>query len=195
MAAPETVKRLAFVIATAVVSPALVSFWVRAKVIGPDRALEGSTQLLALVPGITGQYLRRAFLRQVLAACARTATIECGTLFSQVNARIDENAYVGPGCHLGSVHLERDVLLAACVHIPSGRHTHGISDADLPIRDQPVSRELVRIGAGTWVGAGAIIMADVGRNSVIGAGAVVTKPLPDRVIAVGVPAHVIRFRE
>jgi acetyltransferase-like isoleucine patch superfamily enzyme len=38
-------------------------------------------------------------------------------------------------------------------------------------------------------------MADVGRDSVIGAGAVVTKPIPDRVLAAGVPARVIRGRE
>jgi acetyltransferase-like isoleucine patch superfamily enzyme len=37
-------------------------------------------------------------------------------------------------------------------------------------------------------------MADVGRNAVIGAGAVVTSPIPDNVVAAGVPARVIRDR-
>jgi acetyltransferase-like isoleucine patch superfamily enzyme len=37
-------------------------------------------------------------------------------------------------------------------------------------------------------------MADVGRDTIVGAGAVVTKPLPDEVIAAGVPARVIRSR-
>jgi acetyltransferase-like isoleucine patch superfamily enzyme len=53
----------------------------------------------------------------------------------------------------------------------------------------------IRIGAGTWVGSGAVIMADVGSDSIIGAGAVVTKPIPDRVLAAGVPARVVRNRE
>jgi serine acetyltransferase len=52
----------------------------------------------------------------------------------------------------------------------------------------------VRIGAGSWIGAGAIILADVGRGCVVGAGAVVTRPLPDFAVAVGVPARVLRFR-
>ena len=195
MSARDALKRAALAAATLVVSPTLLSYWIRSQLVGPDRALEGSSQMLALVPGISGQYLRRAFLGYVLAACHPSATIECGTLFSQVNARIDENAYVGPGCHLGSVHLERDVLLAAGVHVPSGRHTHGVGSTDVPIRDQDEERRMVRIGSGTWIGAGAIIMADVGRDSIDGAGAVVTRPVPDRVLAAGVPARVIRSRD
>jgi virginiamycin A acetyltransferase len=92
------------------------------------------------------------------------------------------------------VHLERNVLLAAGVHIPSGRHTHNIDIAS-PIRDQGTARQTVRIGAGTWIGAGAVVMADVGQDSIVGAGAVVTKPIPSRVMAAGVPARVIRSRE
>ena len=53
---------------------------------------------------------------------------------------------------------------------------------------------MVRIGEGTWVGSAAVIMADVGKHSVIGAGAVVTEPLPDYVIAGGVPAQIIKNR-
>ena len=52
----------------------------------------------------------------------------------------------------------------------------------------------MRIGAGTWIGSGAIVMADVGPDTVIAAGAVVTTPIPGRVIAGGVPARVIRNR-
>jgi acetyltransferase-like isoleucine patch superfamily enzyme len=38
-------------------------------------------------------------------------------------------------------------------------------------------------------------MADVGRDAVVAAGAVVTKPIPPAVVAVGVPAKVIRTRD
>ena len=190
----DLLKSLARGVALVAVLPMLLSFALRRRVMGRDRALEGSTQTLALVPGLAGIYLRRAFLSQVLAGCAASATVEFGTLFSQTGARLDAHVYVGPRCHLGLVHLEPHVLLAAGVHVPSGARTHGTSDAHRPIGEQPQARSLVRIGEGTWVGSAAVIMADVGRHSVIGAGAVVTTPIPDFVVAVGVPARVVRRR-
>jgi virginiamycin A acetyltransferase len=188
------VKRLVLAIAAIAIAPMFVSFRVRALVLGRNRALEGSTQTLALVPGIPGQYLRRAFLAIVLEECDASATIEFGTIFSQCGTRIGPNAYVGPRCHIGLAHIERDVLIGPGVHVPSGGATHDFSTLALPIHEQPHHRSHVRIGAGAWIGSAAVVMADVGRDTVVGAGAVVTRPLPEAVIAGGVPARVIRSR-
>jgi len=187
----RALKRVALGMATMLVAPAVASYSIRARLLGRDRALEGSTQALALIPGLAGQYFRRAFLMRVLAACHSSATVEFGTIFSRVDARIGENAYIGPRCHLGLVEIERDTLLAAGVHVPSGPHTHGTALGS-PFREQPGERRCVRIGAGAWIGSGAVVMANVGRGAVVGAGAVLTRPIPDRVLAVGVPAQVVR---
>ena len=189
------VKTVAYWLATIAVTPALMSYWIRATVFGRDRALEGSSQSLSMIPGIIGQSLRRAFLARVLAHCDASATIEFGTIFSRVETRIDEHAYIGPRCFLGLVHIERDVLLAGGVHIPSGPETHGIDDLTKPIREQPGRQRMVRIGAGSWIGSAAIVMADVGCDTVVGAGSVVTRPLPDRALAAGAPAKVFRYRD
>jgi acetyltransferase-like isoleucine patch superfamily enzyme len=188
-------KQAAFWTATLVVAPALISYRLRAVVFGSDRALEGSTQWLSLVPGVLGQYLRRAFLCRVLASCDRSATVEFGTIFSRTGARIDEHAYVGPGCRLGLVHIRRDALLAPGVHVPSGPATHGIDDLATPIRLQPGNPRMIDIGAGSWIGSGAVVLANVGRDTVVAAGSVVTRSLPDRVVAAGVPCRVVRSRE
>jgi virginiamycin A acetyltransferase len=187
-------KQLAFLGATVAIAPALASYVIRSALFDRDRALQGSSQALSLVPGILGQYLRRAFYCRVLDECQQSATIEFGTLFSRTGARLGEQVYVGPHCHLGLVHLERDVLLASGVHVPSGPETHGTASVDRSIREQPGHLRMVRIGAGSWIGSGAVVMADVGRDSVVAAGAVVTEPLPDLVIAAGVPARVVRRR-
>jgi acetyltransferase-like isoleucine patch superfamily enzyme len=187
-------KALARGLATVAVSPALLSYTLKAAVLGADRALESSSQTLSLIPGVLGQYLRVAFLRRVLAHCDVTATIEFGVLFSQTGTRLDRNAYIGPRCHIGLAHLESDVLLGAGVHVPSGARTHETADLDTPIRDQGGTRTMVRIGKGTWIGSSAVVMADVGESSIIGAGSVVTKPIPERVLAAGVPARVIKAR-
>lgn len=191
----EVIKACMRGLALIAVSPLLLSYWLRSLVLGRDRALEGSSQLLALFPGLSGQYLRRAFLMQVLAHCHKSVTIEFGTLFSQAGARLEENVYIGPRCHLGLVHIEHDALLGPGVHLPSGARTHGTDDPTKPIREQEHKRTMVHIGAGAWIGSAAVIMADVGPNTVVGAGAVVTKPLPANVVAAGVPARVIRQRK
>jgi acetyltransferase-like isoleucine patch superfamily enzyme len=92
------------------------------------------------------------------------------------------------------VHLERDVLVAAGVHIPSGARIHGTDDPTVPIREQEGSPAMIRIGAGSWIGSGSVVLADVGANSVVGAGSVVTRPIPRNVVAAGVPARVVRER-
>jgi virginiamycin A acetyltransferase len=188
-------KATAFTLATVAVLPALVSFHVRSLLLGPDRALQGSSQALSLVPGLLGQYLRRAFFSRVLAHCGRGVVIEFGAIFSKVGARLEENAYVGPRCHIGLAHVERDVMLAAGVHVPSGARTHGTDDLEVPMREQPGERSVVRIGAGAWVGSNAVVLADVGRGAIVGAGAVVTAPVPEMAVVAGVPAKVIRSRQ
>jgi acetyltransferase-like isoleucine patch superfamily enzyme len=186
-------KAAAHAVATAAVVPQLISFWIRSALMGKDRAIEGSTQALSLVPGIVGQYLRRASSRASSRWLRphRNDRVRRDSFPSRRTAR--RVSYVGPRCHLGLVHLERGVLVADGVHIPSGAHTHG-TELGVPIHQQEGRRTMVRIGAGSWIGSNAVVLADVGRETIVGAGSVVTQPLPDRVIAGGVPARVIRQR-
>lgn len=188
-------KPLARALASIATLPLLLSFHVRAWMTGRDGAFQASCEWLSIVPGLVGQYLRRAFLQWTCAACGPETVIGFGTLFSTTKVRIEGNAYIGPQCNIGWAHLERDVLLAAGVQVPSGPNTHGVARLDVAIRDQPGAPRVVRIGAGTWVGNGAVVMADVGRHAIVAAGAVVTKPLPDYAVAAGIPARVIRMRD
>jgi acetyltransferase-like isoleucine patch superfamily enzyme len=191
----EFAKAVARAIATLAILPRLALFHLAAAIVGRERAFESACQRLSMVPGLRGQYLRRAFLARTLAGgCAASSAIEFGVLFSKMDSSIEENVYIGPRCHLGSVYLERDVMLAAGVHIPSGPHTHG-TDASVPMREQAGRLQRIRIGAGTWIGSNAVVLANVGRDTIVGAGAVVTQPIPDGVIAGGVPARVIRRRD
>jgi acetyltransferase-like isoleucine patch superfamily enzyme len=187
-------KQAVFALATLAVLPRLAGYVVRRRLLGAPRALMGSSQALAKVPGLRGRYMRAAFYHRVLEECHPSVAIEFGTLFSQPGARIEENVYIGPGCHIGRAHIGRDTLLAAGVHVPSGPETHGTERVDVPIREQEGRLRAVRIGADCWIGSSAIVLADVGDGTVVAAGAVVTKPLPERVIAAGVPARVIKDR-
>jgi virginiamycin A acetyltransferase len=187
-------KRLAHVIALALICPRLLSFAVRSRLMGRNPAFSDSMQALSRIPGLRGRYMRRAFLICVLDACADSVTIEAGTHLSKAGATFGEHVYVGPGCVLGWVHAERDALIASGVTITSGPQTHGIARLDVPIRLQPGTLRPVHIGEGAWIGANAVVMADVGKGTIVGAGSVVVDPLPEFVFAAGVPARVIRPR-
>nr|MCE9529638.1 acyltransferase [Planctomycetota bacterium] len=190
----ELLKAGARGVANLLIAPILVVHWLKVPILGKDRALEGSTEFLSMLPGVLGQYLRRAFLGWTIEYCDPLVVIGFGTILSKAGARIEANVYIGDHCHLGLVHVERDVLIASGVHVTSGARMHGIDDLTIPINEQTGVNTKVTIGQGAWIGSLAVVMADVGRDAVVGAGAVVTKPVPERAVAVGVPARVVRVR-
>lgn len=89
--------------------------------------------------------------------------------------------------------IEDDVMLGQGVHIYVDNHN--FSEPSVPIIDQGFyASEGVTLKKGCWVGANAIILPGVtiGRNSVVGAGSIVTKSVPDKVLAAGNPARIIK---
>lgn len=188
-------KHAANAAALLIVLPAGLLYWLQARLLGTERAFPGWSQAFALLPGLTGVYLRRAFYRLTLNRCEPDACIGFGTILSHPTAEIGRSVYVGAYCVLGDVTLEDDVLVASGVSVANGTAQHGIERLDVPIRQQPGVWPRVTIGCDTWIGERAVLLANVGRHCVIGAGAVVTEPIPDYAIAVGVPAKVVRRRK
>lgn len=188
-------KALVNGVAKLLVLPAFLLYLLGRLAVGPARAFPGWSQAFSLIPGFTGVYLRRAFYQLILPRCDTDSCISFGAVFSHPTAEVGRTAYVGLFCCLGDVTLEDDVLLGSHVSIMNGRGQHGIDRLDIPIREQPGVWPRVTIGRDTWIGDRAVILENVGQHCVIGAGAVVTKPIPDYSIAVGVPAKVVRSRQ
>ncbi len=186
-------KRLAELSATLLVLPAALAYHTARLLCGARRAFPAWTQAFSLLPGTWGVYLRRAFYQFVF-PCGRGSCICFGVVFSHPGNVVGRNVYIGLFCCLGEVTLEDDVLLGSHISITNGNAQHGIERLDIPVREQPGVFPHVTIGRDTWVGDRAIIMADVGKHCVIGAGSVVTRPIPDYAIAVGSPARVVRYR-
>ena len=189
-----TLKAVANGVALLLVLPAFLLYWLGARVLGPEKAFPGWSQAFSLLPGLSGDYLRRAFYRLSLARCAADCCLRFGTVFSHPTAEVGKRVYVGLCCCLGDVTLEEDVLLGSHVSVMNGGGQHGIERLDVPIREQPGTWVRVTIGRDSWVGDRAVVLADVGKHCVIGAGSVVTRAIPDYAIAVGSPARVVRFR-
>ena len=187
-------KKTCLALATLLILPIYVCYWLTMRLTSADQSLESYSQLLSMFPGKTGNYLRLAFYRLSLESCDPTATICFGVLFSKTAARIGAHVYIGPRCMIGWVTLEDDVLLGPAVQITSGPHIHGIASLDTPIRNQPGKPQQITIGRNSWIGAGSIVMADVGSQTVIGANSTVTRKIPSQMIAVGSPAKPILSR-
>ena len=174
--------------------PMTVSFQLGSMLLGKQAAFRAASEYMSLLPGTLGVYLRFAFYRQVLSRCGDDACVSFGTVFSHPTMEIGRSVYIGNFCSVGDVTLEDDVLLASNVSIMNGSKQHGIERLDVPVREQPGVFERVTIGEDSWIGERAVVSADVGKHCVVGAGAVVTKPVPDYAIVAGVPAKVIGDR-
>lgn len=73
---------------------------------------------------------------------------------------------------------------------------HNYGELSRPIRDQGTSRAAIAIGDDCWFGARVTVLAGVriGDGCVVAAGSVVTRDIPARSVAAGIPARVIRSR-
>lgn len=115
---------------------------------------------------------------------------------SEATLRIEDDVYIGRFCTFSiaeSVVIEKNALISDRVFI--GDCNHGFTDQQTPIAHQPVIRAgAVNIGEGCWIGIGAAIMpgVSIGKNSVVGANAVVTKDVPDFTAVAGNPARVLK---
>jgi acetyltransferase-like isoleucine patch superfamily enzyme len=109
--------------------------------------------------------------------------------------QIGDRCVIGRGSHIVAHHslvIGDDVFTGPYVYITD--QNHGYADPDIPIGRQTPREAAVRIGSGSWLGAGVVVLpgACIGRNVVIAAGSVVRGPVPDRCVAAGVPARVVR---
>jgi acetyltransferase-like isoleucine patch superfamily enzyme len=89
--------------------------------------------------------------------------------------------------------IEDDVLFAANVFVSDS--SHGYERADIPYKYQRLTRAApVRIKKGSWIGQNVVILSGVtiGEQAIVGANSVVAESIPDRCIAVGSPARVVK---
>lgn len=188
------VKQIANLFCGLSILPATFLFRLQSAIGCRDSAFTGWTQLLSLLPGTSGVYLRHAFLRQNAAACHDNACVSFGTIFSHPDVSLGRHAYIGNFCSIGNAAIGDDVLIASHVSVMNGTRQHGTDRLDVPMREQKGEYPPVSIGNDTWIGERATVAASVGAHCIIGAGALVLSAIPDYSIAVGVPARVIRSR-
>lgn len=114
---------------------------------------------------------------------------------------VDPVVSIGDRCLIGkgsgivghlSITIGDDVWTGHHIYITDQNHDY--TDVTRPISVQSMPERAVRIGNGSWIGHGAVVLpgADIGEHVVIGANSVVTGVIPSYSVAVGVPARVVK---
>lgn len=120
------------------------------------------------------------------------------------NISVGNDVIIGPNCTFID---NREITIGSCVMIapnvqiytayhpilPEDRYVFNRAEND-PVYFRTCA-DPVEIKDGAWIGGGVIILPDViiGKNSIIGAGSVVTRSIPDNCIAVGNPCKPVKF--
>lgn len=138
---------------------------------------------------------RTSLLKEMLGDCGEDVYIEAPFYAN----------FGGHHCHFGDkVYANYNLTCVDDTHIYVGDYTMIGPNVTIATASHPISPKLreemyqynlpVTIGRCCWIGAGAIILPGVtiGNNTVIGAGSVVTKDIPENVVAVGNPCKVLR---
>jgi maltose O-acetyltransferase len=140
------------------------------------------------------QELRASLLRELLGSVGEEVTVRPPFYCDYGgNIAIGERTYVNYGCVLLDV---APIRIGAHCQIATGVH---IVTATHPVDPEPrrlgwESAEPITVGDNVWLGSCAVVCPGVaiGDDTVVGAGAVVTRDLPAGVVAAGVPAKVLR---
>lgn len=141
--------------------------------------------------------VRRIICHPIFDYCGENVNIESGARFATGSGiYIGSGSGLGVNCSIhGPLHIGENVMMGPDVTILS--QTHNIERTDIPMGQQGMREAKVTIGNDVWIGMRVVIMPGVkiGNGAVIGAGAVVTKDIPDYSIVGGVPAKIIKYRK
>ena len=147
-------------------------------------------QFLAPFPGLIGSYLRVAYYKQTLEQVGSDCLIAVGSYFAHPEASVGTNVGVGAYCVLGHADIGDRTRIAGGVQILSGANQHR-RNAEGRVTDEGGIMRRLKIGSDCWIGASAIIMADLGEEVTVAAGSVVFQDVQSGATVAGNPSRVV----
>lgn len=154
------------------------------------------------LPASTNRYFRwcrsiRYFcVKRCFDKCGKEVNVEKGARFGTGKGIvIGDHSGIGVNCSIhGPLTIGDNVMMGPEVVVLT--NSHRFDKVDIPMNMQGTDSDPVVIGNDVWIGTRAIILPGVtiGSGVIIGAGAVVTKDIPDFAVVGGVPAKIIYYR-
>ncbi len=152
-------------------------------------------QMFSLCPGLPGCYARTCYYHQTLKESHLDVDYLFGSYVSKMETTIGHGAVIAVYTSIGYAEIGAGAAIGNNVSVLSGRHHHNFGNPDQPIFAGPEVFSKVTIGENTFVGERSVVMANIGRGCIVGAGSIVVKDIPDYVVAIGNPAKVIKKRK
>lgn len=143
--------------------------------------------------------IRYWICRHFLAECGKNVNIEYGAdIGTGRHLQIGDNSGIGVNCRVAKAVIGKNVMMGPDVVFIGSNHNHRFDDLSRPMcQSGKVESGPVVVGDNVWIGTRVIILpgCKVGDGAVVGAGAVVTKDVPDYAVVAGNPAKVIKLRK
>ena len=155
------------------------------------RVFQFWSDVFALFPGKPGSIFRCIYYRMVIAYCSLDADIYAFVSIAHRETSIDSGVIITSYTSVGRCIIGNGTGVGSGCHIISGRKEHTVTSEGVDF-SVPLKGSSIRIGKRVWIGDGCIIMADIGDGAVVGAGSVVTRPVPEFCVVAGNPAKVIK---
>jgi len=154
-----------------------------------------ASEVLSVLPFSLGWKLRRATYARLLPQIGQDVLLNFGVVLEDARTTFGDDIWISNGCYIDYANIGSNVLVGPHAVLLSGGRHHRFDRLDLAVKHQGNwPKNPLVIGDGVWIGANATIMADVGHDAIVGAGSVVTKPVPPYAIVAGNPARIIRDR-
>ncbi len=150
------------------------------------------------MPGArVGQFIRVWLARRIFKKCGENVRVHAGADFGTgIGIELGRNSAIAKDCWIANdTMIGSNVMMAPAVTILSS--SHEFKDTTRPMIEQGTRmRQSVTIGNDVWIGTHVIILpgVHVGNHTIVGAGSVVTKDIPDYAIVAGNPAKVLKSR-
>ncbi len=143
--------------------------------------------------------IRRFLCRKIFFKCGAKLNVEQGAYFGNgKDIQVGDNVGFGKNFKMLNRVLIADgeLMMGEDILFLGGTHQH--DNIEIPMGKQGGGEKSpLHVGYDVWIGARVIVLPgckSIGRGVIIGAGAVVTKDIPDYAVVGGNPARVIRFR-
>ena len=188
-------KKTVYVVVYLLVLPAGLASKLTHKATGNQIVYHFFSELFSLIPTTPVIAVRACFYKQTLKQCPLDIFIGFGSIISKIDSVIGRGVRIGGNTCVGRVELEDHAAIANDVSVLSGRYQHNFEDPSKWIHETDDRFAKIKIGKNTFIGDRSVIMASVGGYTVVGAGSVVVKEIPDHVVAVGNPARIVKNRK